>query len=35
MVGAQVPETIIGPRLEARPSAPAEANAGRSPAEAA
>lgn len=33
MASAQVPETIIGPRYEARWGASAEANEGQSPAE--
>lgn len=34
MASAQVPETIIGPRWEARSAAPTEANGPRNPAEA-
>lgn len=33
MAGAQVPETIIGPRWEARCATTTGANAGRGPAE--
>ncbi len=34
MASAQEPETITGPRLEARTTAPAEATERRNPAEA-
>lgn len=33
MARAQEPESIIGPRFEARPAAPAEANPQHSPVE--